>query len=286
MNKTKQSRCIQLIRESAVIALEPLPAELPPEWEPLVSSGLPRNIKAVLFDIYGTLFISAAGDISAAVTPGNAPDTTDTGRELAEMRDYFRRMVNQYHEKAKAAGIEWPEVAADKIWARYKGTMPPQWGIPKHGREIALRYELAVNPVYPMPHAPEAINALAARGITLGIISNAQFYTPLLFNAFFNRSPVKLGFDPALLIYSYKEGEAKPSFRLFEKAKKRLANKKTAPEETLYIGNDIQNDIEPAAKAGFITALFAGDRRSLRIRDKKTTPDFIINDLQALIHSR
>jgi putative hydrolase of the HAD superfamily len=288
MTKSEQARYIQLIRNSAVTALEPLPVELPPEWEPLAAACLPYTVKAVLFDIYGTLFISAAGEISAGAEPANSSAAGEKGDapELQEMGDYFRRMVNQYHEKAKAAGTAWPEVCADAIWAQYKGKLPPLWGKPKNGREIAVRYELAVNPVYPMPHALETINALALKGITLGIISNAQFYTPLLFDAFFNKSPPELGFDPALLVYSYKEREAKPSLRLFEMAKTRLVKKKIAPEDTLYIGNDMRNDIDPAAKAGFRTALFAGDRRSLRVREQKTAPDFIIKDLQALIHSR
>jgi putative hydrolase of the HAD superfamily len=297
MTKSEQFRYMQLIRDSSIKELEPLPAELPSEWEPLAVTCLPPAIKAVLFDIYGTLFISTAGEISAgaepaavapssnASVPANAADGT-AAPELLEMRDYFRRMVNQCHEKTKARGIAWPEVTADKIWAQYKGKLPPLWGKPKNSREIAVRYELAVNPVFPMPHALDAINELADRNKILGIISNAQFYTPLLFHAFFNNSPKELGFDSSLLIYSYKEKEAKPSLRLFEKAKTRLANQKIAPEETLYVGNDMRNDIEPAARAGFKTALFAGDRRSLRVRDKKTTPDYIIKDLQALIHSR
>ena len=47
------------------------------------------------------------------------------------------------------------------------------------------------------------------------------------------------------------------------------------------------NDIYPAAAAGFITALFAGDRRSLRLRKehpacKGLQPDAIVLDLEDL----
>jgi putative hydrolase of the HAD superfamily len=35
----------------------------------------------------------------------------------------------------------------------------------------------------------------------------------------------------------------------------------------LYIGNDIRNDIWPADRLGCRTALFAGDARSLRLRE-------------------
>jgi len=325
VHKAEQLRYIRLIRQSAVSPLEPLPVQLSPEWEALTPGAgqpFPQKIKAILFDIYGTLFISGAGEIAAAADapPEAASKTAGASSkggsaeepELAEMRDYFRRMVNQYHEKARAAGQAFPEVVAEEIWAHYDGNLPRNWEIPrkmqhvrrktKHSiilrgpsRELALHYELAVNPVYPMPHAEETLRALAAGGTKLGIISNAQFYTPLLFHAFFNGSPEALGFDPALLIYSFKEREAKPSPRLFEKARAQLAREKIKPEETLYIGNDMRNDIGPAAGVGFKTVLFAGDRRSLRLREEtfreekgkeKSKPDLVIKDLQDLIQSR
>ena len=60
----------------------------------------------------------------------------------------------------------------------------------------------------------------------------------------------------------------------------------------LYLGNDMLNDIYPAQKVGFKTALFAGDARSLRLREddpgcKNLSPDIIITDLiQLLDHIR
>ncbi len=48
------------------------------------------------------------------------------------------------------------------------------------------------------------------------------------------------------------------------------------------------NDIYPAKKAGFNTALFAGDTRSLRLRKdvaecKTLSPDIVITDLIQLL---
>ena len=326
MSAAEQIHYINLIRESSQ-PLEPLPVQLSAEWEALIpkkntavlggikypaaSSGVFRSpgelvsprIKAVLFDLYGTLFISAAGEISAgaAIDSGNAAP----GAILCdEMKEYFRIAVNRYHEKTKAAGIAWPEVKAEEIWADYSGKIPDTWELPqrmgrflekigkkagKHciGRELALRFELAVNPVFPMPYAEEMLRTLVQNRLKLGIISNAQFFTPLLFDAFFGAPPAELGFDPELLIYSFEEGEAKPSPRLFAKAGDILARNNIKPEEILYIGNDMRNDIVPAAEAGFATALFAGDRRSLRLREddpacKGKKPDFVINGLRLL----
>jgi putative hydrolase of the HAD superfamily len=154
-------------------------------------------------------------------------------------------------------------------------------------KELALRYELAVNPVFPMPGARETLEVLRKRGLRLGLISNAQFFTPLLFRDFFDDSPEELGFDPGLLIYSFEIGEAKPSPALFAPALERLSSLGISPESCVYVGNDMLNDIYGAARSGFKTVLFAGDRRSLRLREdtpppEKIRPDRIIRHLSDL----
>jgi putative hydrolase of the HAD superfamily len=221
------------------------------------------------------------------------------------MAEYFRLAVKCLHKTAHAAGNVWPEIKTEEIWAGYRGGIPGGWELPQKmrrslekigpraaarcaGRELALHYELALNPVYPMPHAERVLRSLVSGGIRLGIISNAQFYSPLLFNAFFGESPAEMGFCPELLIYSFEEGEAKPSPRLFNMARERLAEQNIKPEETLYIGNDMRNDIIPATEAGFKAALFAGDRRSLRLRKgdpacAERKPTVVIKGLETLV---
>jgi putative hydrolase of the HAD superfamily len=312
MDETEKAGLVTLIRK-LTLPLESLPVQLGPPWEALVprpggEKPVLTGIKAILFDLYGTLFISGAGEIAAApeaaapeagVTepPGvNGSETaasafnTAGAPEHAAMRLYFRQAVKERHEAARDAGKAWPEVDVEEIWAKYRGVSPGrESGITS--RELALRYELAVNPVYPMPHALETLNALARRGMTLGIISNAQFFSPLLFDAFFNASPEQLGFAPDLLIYSFEEGEAKPSPRLFAEARERLARRGITAGETLYVGNDMRNDMVPAADTGFSAALFAGDRRSLRLREDDPActgqkPLLVLKDLQSLLTGR
>jgi putative hydrolase of the HAD superfamily len=180
----------------------------------------------------------------------------------------------------------YPELRVEELWAEfleqqgYGNTMDK-------ARELALRYELTVNPVYPMPGAEETLGILQKRLIRLGLISNAQFFTPLLFEAFFNATPKDLGFDSELLIYSFEMGEAKPSPNLFSPAVRRLKSLGLEPENALYVGNDMLNDISAAARAGFKTVLFAGDRRSLRLREgdsrvKGVRPDRVIRNLKDL----
>ncbi|MDR0624035.1 MAG: HAD family hydrolase [Treponema sp.] len=273
----EQARLVEIIRRGSV-PMEPLPPPpLPPEWETLVYTApgpaapvFPAPIRAVLFDVYGTLFCSAAGDIG---TTGGSPrpggGLRDLVREFApaltgeKLRDYFQNRVREIHGELSAR-TPCPEVRVEEIWARF---LRENGGGKQRARELALRYELAVNPVYPMPGAGEAIAKLRKARLVLGIISNAQFFTPLLFAAFFGGLPEELGFDPALLVYSFEMGEAKPGARLFARAADRLAEQGIRAEQCLFVGNDMLTDIYGAASAGFQGVLFAGDRRSLRLRE-------------------
>ncbi|MDR2435167.1 MAG: HAD family hydrolase [Treponema sp.] len=276
MDEAERRRLAALIRESAV-PLEPEVPPLPPDWEALLVAGPPQaaESRAVLFDVYGTLFCSAAGDIGLAGDGGDPGGKADSPLEALarrcdprltgnDLRSFFRRKVSEIH-RSFSAETAWPEVRVEAIWADFlRGRGLDAGG--EASRELALRYELAVNPVWPMPGAAETIAALRDSGRVLGLISNAQFFTPLLFEAFFDAPPEKLGFDPELIIWSFVMGEAKPSPRLFDAAARRLASRGIAAAESSFLGNDMFSDMYGAARAGFQCVLFAGDGRSLRLR--------------------
>ena len=77
---------------------------------------------------------------------------------------------------------------------------------------------------------------------------------------------------------------------MFNVAAEELEKMGVSAHSVLYVGNDMLNDIYPAKKTGFKTALFAGDARSLRLREKNPkckdlSADIIITDLiQILDH--
>ncbi|MDI6688302.1 MAG: HAD hydrolase-like protein, partial [Desulfobacterales bacterium] len=155
-------------------------------------------------------------------------------------------------------------------------------------RKFAAMFEMIINPVYPMPNLKEMLFACKKSQILLGIISNAQFYTPCLFDWLLDSNLKKLGFHPDLTLFSYKSGHAKPSPFMFQSALERLKRLNVPANSAVYIGNDMLNDIYPAKKAGFNTALFAGDTRSLRLRKdvaecKTLSPDIVITDLIQLL---
>lgn len=277
---------VSIIKESLHPIKPDAPKELPQRFADRLFPQSVKNIsgiQAVLFDVYGTLFVSAAGDIGtgSGYLRGNIDEFalafTDnyTGEEL---KRFFCDEVIKTHEKLFSV-TPYPEVQVETIWEAFPGRRKDV-----SPAEFALRYELAVNPVYPMPGTLETLTALTSMGIKLGIISNAQFFTPLLFEAAFGKSLEDMGFTSELLIYSYKEGEAKPAPSLFQKAKDYLDTHSVKAEHCLYVGNDMLNDIFGAASFGFKTVLFAGDKRSLRLREgnrltDKTIPTAVIKNV-------
>jgi putative hydrolase of the HAD superfamily len=292
MNEARRKDFIVLIRDASSPLFASSPPELGAGLEALAYPGVKpplRGIRAVIFDIYGTLFTSAAGDIGS--DGGHGRGALDAlAREClpgcggGELAAYFRGEVRRTHARLYPR-TPYPEVRVEEIWASlFTGPLARYGAAGLDPEEFALRYELAVNPVFPKPGIPGLFEKLKNFGMILGIISNAQFFTPLLFEVFFDKPPEALGFDPRLLIYSFEMGEAKPSPALFKKAADHLGSRGISPDTVLFVGNDMLKDIYGAASAGFKTALFAGDGRSLRLREgdpltEKLLPDGIIRCL-------
>ncbi len=206
----------EIIREKAS-AFDPEPTGVAPRGESL------SGIHAVVFDVYGTLIASGVGDISLAQAhPRDTAIRTaieESGfnlePEAASLGDLFHRAIRDLQDKRRNDGIEFPEVEIREVWDRLIGDLCGREildGEVTHSRieEVAVRFEMTVNPVWPMPDLQQVLGQITARGLPLGIVSNAQFFTPLLFEALCGKDIESLGFDPACCVWSYLKREAKP----------------------------------------------------------------------------
>jgi putative hydrolase of the HAD superfamily len=141
--------------------------------------------------------------------------------------------------------------------------------------------------VWPSKGSIEFIRKLQDRNVHAGIISTAQFYTPIIMEALYQNSLETLGFKERICIWSYEHRHRKPSAVMFKLCEEGLRTFGIKPSDALYVGNDMFNDIVPAQKAGFKTALFAGDVRSLRLHGDveectKMKPLVVFNDFKQL----
>ncbi|MBV8267697.1 MAG: HAD family hydrolase [Planctomycetaceae bacterium] len=273
---------------------DPLATDATPVLRPLSA------LRAVLFDVYGTLLISTSGSLDRAVSVALAEAVSEAFAAATDASDVpateaaaaLVQTIQDFHARARAAGIAHPEVEIVDVWKHTIARLIASDLLPLAAervdvRRLALEYEVRTNPVWPMPGLDDCLAQLRDRGMQLGLVSNAQFFTPKMFPALLGRTLEELGFDAELMWFSYRYGRAKPDIWLFEQARAGLSRRGVAASEVLYVGNDVLNDVCPASRVGFRTALFAGDARSFRPRrgDPRVAhvvPDLVITDLSML----
>ena len=260
-----------------------------------------HNIEAVLFDVYGTLFVSASGEL------GTSQDTSDADAFCQALADVglscrddgtdgircLHDTIRALQERCRQSGVDSPEVDILEVWRATLGALTNRGLLTEPTDEVdvatlSLSYELRTNPVWPMPDAARCLTELAGRGVQLGLVSNCQWFTALLFSALLGGEPEAFGIATDLQFSSYRCGQAKPGDYLFRQAAESMGARGIQPEHVLHVGNDMLNDVLPAAKMGFLTALFAGDERSLRRRTddprvKSVAPDIVIVQLRDLL---
>jgi HAD superfamily hydrolase (TIGR01549 family) len=129
------------------------------------------------------------------------------------------------------------------------------------------------------PEVIEVLGALRARGLKLGVLSNAPSTLP----AFLDR----LGLTPYLdfTVVSAIEGVKKPDRRIFAAA---LAQAGVAPAEGLHVGDMYFEDIVGGRAAGVNTLLIERGRRALfpsyhESEGRTIDPQMVVSDLAQML---
>jgi putative hydrolase of the HAD superfamily len=258
------------------------------------------DVRAIICDVYGTLinywndefsqpqrkeaallhvfhivvdrFVMAAA--LTAVNPADTPEKT--------LRDFYHGLIALHHEQAAEKGVEFPEARIEKIWELIVALLKRHGYVPPvaqgenerdFSRRIAWLYNFHALGRRLYPGVVDTIDGLKKRNIIAGLLSNAQFYTPIDLTLLIrDQSGGKFDdlielFDPDLTFFSYEYRVAKPNRLFFRRLYDALYEFHILPQQTVYIGNDLSIDIAPAQEAGMKTALFAGDRRSTYLHD-------------------
>lgn len=278
--------------------LEPILSEQPTRIQKL------NGIRCVAFDFYGTMFISGVGDIGVDEEQQQSSyryfedalaeiGLTASGNQVGKTGiTTFEKVINNHIQKAKEKGINYPEPDIISVWLDvlvflHEQNLIKEKPAREHATFFAVEFEFRVNDIWPVPNLKSVLHILLKNDLQLGIISNSQFYTPIAFETLMGTSPSNFGFNANLLIWSYKVARKKPSKSFYEVFVKAARKEGLQPQQILYVGNDIRKDIRPAKSFGMHTALYVGDQRSIRHRQKdlekeEFKPDLIIDDLSQL----
>ena len=272
--------------------MQPLETAVESKLQPLT------GIKAVVFDVYGTLVISGSGDVGSADTVGRDSLICQTLEEfdlLGELESLpnaasLQRKIQQLNRERADQNCPNPEVDIVEVWRQLLAEAGWSFKPSQIQRvvRLATRYEALANPTWPMPGATQLLQQLKQSGLALGIVSNAQIFTPCLVNNLFGKTGLEEGgFSLDLCVFSNRYRQAKPGPRLFEVLLRGLLSRGILPNEAVYVGNDMLNDVWAASEAGLRTVWFAGDRRSCRPRQDDSrcqglSPDVVLTDLMQL----
>jgi putative hydrolase of the HAD superfamily len=276
-----------------------------------------NDIRAVIFDIYGTiinywrpefdlksertgLIIQAFNTVIERFGMKSTLEKINPSEEAAKtLNDFYNGLIALNHEKSTKKGILYPEVKIENIWSviiaifkrnGYEYSKYCQCQESDFPRFVAYTYNYYALGRTMYPGVVNALTELKQNNIVNGILSNAQFYTPidltLMIREQSNQKYDDLSelFEPDLTFYSYEYGVAKPNQLLFRRLYDALYEFQILPEQTVFIGNDLETDIQAAADVGMKTAFFCGDLKSTFFNslDGKVIPDITFTDWNEL----
>jgi putative hydrolase of the HAD superfamily len=272
---------VEFIAEHSEV-IEPVAAYREPHLPKLLS------IDVVLFDLYGTLFVTGQRGNDISLDPDSYFTASAGGRfKLRDLRLKLEREIKERSKSDKSSQIEVPETDILEVWKFVLSELDKPNELEIRIKN-AIEYELVVNPSWSMPGAEAVVTRLKEFGKKVGLVTNSQFFTPLFFEAIFGKTMKDFGFDKELTTLSHQVGAAKPDPAVFKSILTQLKKMKIPPENVLYVGNDMLNDVYTAKQVGFKTAFFCGDKISSRFRSndhrcKLLKPDVELSDLRQIL---
>lgn len=210
------------------------------------------KIRAVIFDIYGTL-------LEVGPPPADADarwrrlfaDLLHSQPRLSRLDFYVasNRLIARRHEASRARGILWPEVQWPAIVAE---VLPEVRRLSRAEQDEFIFRQIQTG------HTPRltadtgaALRWLKERRCLLGIASNAQAYTLRELQEALVRHGLGLDlFERELSFWSFEHGFSKPDPHVFQIIASRLEARGVPPGEALMVGDRFDNDIEPARVHG------------------------------------
>lgn len=291
-----------------------LPWPTMPKVEPIKAKPhvAPIAVKAVLWNVYGTLLAIPTGELQfeAAIdfVTDAALDKTiqefkmwnsmsrKPGAPAAYMKELFKKAYTNL-KLMGSGGERHPEVLAERIWDDIvKKLMLKDYVVDaatygtheEFTRKIAYFYHASIQGCGAYVDAAAVLRTLGDAGKVQGLLADGQCFTTIQLQKCLNAQepnfPLENYLPAKLRLISSDLKARKPSETLFKAAVAVMASRGFAPSEVLHVGSSILRDIVPAKKAGFRTALFAGDKQSLaatseQLKDPATRPDRLLTEL-------
>ena len=288
----------------------PVPAKATPFLKPL------PEVRAVLWNVYGTLLNIADGELLHLVDdPLRMEVALDkTVQEFNMWNSMYRKpgapwelMFQQYQPlvtdlrlTGKVRRGETTEIDSAHLWKilverllqkKYTWDQALYGGLEEYCQKIAWFFHRALQGCGAAEGAAAVLERLAGQRMVQGLVGAGQCFTltelwiHLEHGEGLQRRPLPLA--PGCVSLSHQLGAAPPTERLFTPVLENLQSLGIEPGEVLYVSSRLVADLAPAKRLGLRTALFAGDKTSLRatgaqVRDPELQPDRILTALNQI----
>jgi FMN phosphatase YigB (HAD superfamily) len=213
------------------------------------------KIRAAIFDVYGTLLqvepVPADADAKWHKLWKQMLQTAPEPSRV-EFSSACSRVIARHHERARARGIAVPEVN----WPAVVAEVVPQFSqLPPEARDEFIWRQMETWHATTMKEmTATTLGSLGDARCLLGVASNAQAYTLRELQQGLHRHGLGLEvFHPNLCFWSFQHGFSKPDPHVFQILTARLATLGISEDETLMVGDSLDNDIAPARLHGWRT---------------------------------
>jgi putative hydrolase of the HAD superfamily len=226
-----------------------------------------RRLRGIFFDIDDTLYSTRDFSQQARLNAVRAMIRTGVRLPADQLTDELAEVVREFSSNY--------DHHFDKLLLRipasaYAGTNPALIV----AAAVAAYHDTKTESLRPFEDAAALLAALARTDLVRGIISDGLQVKQA-------EKLVRIGMVPLLtsnaIFISDQIGISKPNPKLYRRACEETGLR---PEETLYVGDDPRNDIDPAHQAGMITCLFTRVERERAAGQSR--PAYSVADFGAL----
>src|SRR4051794_40429615 len=252
------------------------PAVDPPKAKPHLKRL--RGIRAVLWNVYGTLLAVPGGelyfehpqklqmDVALDKTVQEFKMWGSMTRKPGQPGEYLGQLYSMALAEQRGVttgGEKYPEVAAERVWEalikkllqkEYKFDAGFYGALNEFSRKVAYFFHASLQGSGCYPGAAEALRAVSGAGLTQGLLADGQCFTSVQLQRGLTEQDEAARLDelapPALRFLSCDVRARKPSERLFRHAMQTLADKGIASSEILHVSSRLQTDLVPARRLG------------------------------------
>jgi hypothetical protein len=291
----------------------------PPKRQPIAATPYVKplaGIKAVTWNLYGTLLSIADGELlfqaPLPIRMEVALDKTikefnmwnsmtrKPGAPWEYMLTLFNRVFDELRLGGSAKRGEVVEINSATLWKKLLGKLEQkeyQYDVDSLGTmddlsvKVAYFFHSALQGLELEPGADIALTAVTDGGLTQALLTDSQPFSWVQMQRAWRQAgssrPVGSLLQMPLAAESWDVGVKKPSKSLYERFLVRMATKNIAPAEVLHISSRLKDDLAIAKSLGMKTALYAGDKTSLRatkdeLSDSALKPDRLLTELSQI----